>query len=133
MFRRTKHYALAAPMECLLSKGQQFFSGKVVNLSLHGTFVAETAYSSLEFQPGDLIGVNLRLLRPGAEVSGLEVKARVVWRNDGTVPSLPNGLGLEFIHDDQTLRDCIAMISEFRRRDVVKQDGLQPTTALADA
>ena len=130
LFRRTKHYALAAPMECLLSKGQRFFAGKVVNLSLHGAFVSQTV---VQLDSGDVIGMNLRLLRPGVEISVLEGQARVVWRNIGAVSNLPTGLGLEFLHDDQTLRDCVAMISEFRRRHVVKYDERQRLTTLAPA
>lgn len=120
MFRRTKHYALTAPLECLLSNGQTC-SGTVVNLSLHGAFIAETSSACLAFRPGERIGMSLQHSR-GNGGAHLEVKARIVWRNAGGVPTLPNGLGLEFVHDEQTLRQCVAMIAQLCRHDVVKQD-----------
>lgn len=121
MFRRTKHYMLTAPMECRVSNGQSF-TGELINLSLHGAFVAGTRRCVQGFEPLDRVGIQLLGRHRGTDFLNLEIQARIIWRNDGSVDRLPWGLGLEFIHDDQTLRQCVDVMSDLCRRDVVKQD-----------
>ena len=127
MFRRTKHYALSTPMECLISDGDRYFSGVLVNLSLHGAFVAKQAYARLPFHVGDAIWLNTRLNRNGEHGAGtdLRFRARVIWRNVGlarAAPTLDEGLGIEFVLKEQTLRECTALISELTHRGMVVVD-----------
>jgi hypothetical protein len=125
VFRRTKHYALTAPMECVVSNGWSL-SGRLVNLSLHGAFVADAPNIFHEFEPGDLVDMQLGRPHRGTEVVSVELKARVIWRNIGVVETLPNGLGFEFVHDEHTLRQCVAMMSELCRLDVVEHQRVSP-------
>lgn len=123
---------LKAPMECHVANGRSF-TGELINLSLHGAFVAGSRRCVDRFEPFDRVGIRLLGPRCGTAELNLELDARIIWRNDGIVARLPRGLGFEFIHNEQTLRQCVDVVSELCRRDVLEQARSPPSNPVDDA
>ena len=146
MFRRSKHYVLAAPMECVLIDGHRFLSGAVINMSLYGAFVATESGHSVHLDEGAIVWLSTRLEDPRKPVLNfaldrgalvwsntgrrtpdpiLETRARVAWCNYGPqrlVIDLAEGVGLDFTSGERVLGSRTAMISELQCRNFVKND-----------
>jgi len=146
MFRRSKHYVLTDPMECVLIDGHRFLSGALINLSLQGAFVATESGHPVHLDEGAIVWLSARLdgsrkpvltfaLDRGALVWSntgrrtpdpiLEIRARVAWCNYDPlrlVTELAEGVGLDFTLGERALGSRTAMISELHCRNLVKND-----------
>jgi hypothetical protein len=84
MFRRSKHYDLTAPVGCVLIDEHRFLSGALVNMSLHGAFVAMESGHPIHLEEGAILWLSARLDTPrNPELTFALDRGALVWSNTG--------------------------------------------------